>query len=420
MDRTVRILLALSLICPLSLKAAREVDTRTQIFDPAFKTLKVEVEGDFFAPPVVALGGGQRIIISFDEMGDDRSYLRYSLTHCNAHWQPSDLLDSEITDGFNEAEVTDYAFSQNTFRHYVNYRIAIPSPEMSPLLSGNYLLKVYPEDDPGQTLLQARFSVSEERVRIEADQTTQTDRGNNDRWQQLSLQVITGDYPVRDPYQDITIVVEQNGVIQPSSYTLKPLRTAPDRLIYEHLPALIFPAGNEFRRFETVRTDYAGMHIASNYYEDDGYTAVLQTDSGRADKPYDYDRTQQGRFKVDEYNSTDPDLGADYVLTRFTLDFPRLMNGEIYLDGEFTQHLPAESCRMVYNVQTGMYERDMLLKQGSYNYQYVAISSDTPSLPTSSLVEGDHYETRNEYAIKVFQQAPGDRYARLIGAATIR
>ena len=77
-------------------------DTRTQIFDPSFKTLKVQVEGDFFSPPVIMLGTDRRITISFDEMGDDRSYLRYTLTHCDERWQPSGLLDSEMLDGFKD------------------------------------------------------------------------------------------------------------------------------------------------------------------------------------------------------------------------------------------------------------------------------------------------------------------------------
>lgn len=397
--------------------AARETeDTRTRIFDERFTTLKVQVQDDFYAPPIIMLGSNRHILVSFDEPGDERSYLRYSLTHCDENWQPDGLLESEYLDGFNEADVNDYAFSQATFRHYINYRILIPSEDMNPLVSGNYLLKVYPEDDSDKTLLQARFSISEERVRLEGDVTTQTDLGSNTDRQQLNMHVITGDYPVRDPYQDIIVTVEQNGVEQSAAAGVKPLRMEPGRLIYEHIPGLIFPAGNEYRRFETVRTDFAGMNIESNAYENDGYTATLKTDKERANRPYIFDRTQHGRYKIDDYNSTDPDLGADYVLTRFSLDFPRVMNGDVYVDGEFTHHLADDSCKMTYNEQTGLYELEMMLKQGSYNYQYVA--RNTEGLLTPALIEGNHYETSNEYTVKIFQKVPGQRYTRLIGTAT--
>ena len=109
--------------------------TETRIFDPAFKTLKVEVNGNFMAQPVVSLGGPDQICVSFDEMGDDRSYLRCSLLHCDSDWQPSDLLESEVLDSFNEMDIDDFGFSAGVFRHYVNYRICIPNDVMRPLVA---------------------------------------------------------------------------------------------------------------------------------------------------------------------------------------------------------------------------------------------------------------------------------------------
>ncbi len=46
-------------------------DTRTCIFDPAFRTLTVRVDGDRLAPPVLTLGGDDRLVIGFDELADE-------------------------------------------------------------------------------------------------------------------------------------------------------------------------------------------------------------------------------------------------------------------------------------------------------------------------------------------------------------
>ncbi len=73
---------------------------------------------------------------------------------------------------------------------------------------------------------------------------------------------------------------------------------------------------------------------------------------------------------------------------------------------------------MTYNEATGLYELTMLLKQGSYNYRYVLKGEDA-GLPTASPVEGDKYETQNQYTVKVFHRVPGSRYTRLIGSATL-
>jgi hypothetical protein len=73
---------------------------------------------------------------------------------------------------------------------------------------------------------------------------------------------------------------------------------------------------------------------------------------------------------------------------------------------------------MVYNRATGLYERSMLLKQGAYNYQYLAVLAGTKRGFTAQ-VEGDFYETVNEYLIKVYNRPVGSRYDRLIGATLI-
>lgn len=199
-------------------------DTSTAIFAPSFKTLKVQIADDFFAPPVLLLGDDRlQLVVSFDEIADDSRYLRYSIEHMTPTWQPSSLLPGEYASGFNEAQVTDFAFSQNTFRHYVNYRIVLPSKELRPLLSGNYLLKVWDEDDPSEILLQARFAESENIGTISASYSNITDRGSDGPYQQVSFTYNPGEFEIRDPFQDIQALVVQNS--DPSTAVfVKPLR----------------------------------------------------------------------------------------------------------------------------------------------------------------------------------------------------
>ena len=407
----------------LPLLLAASAATSQQILDPDFHTLKVEVAGDFFSPPVIALNSSQQLCVSFDDMDAGRKYLRYSLTHCDADWQPSDIVESEYLDSFNEAEITDYGFSAGVFRNYVNYRVCIPNGDMKPLISGNYVMNVYYEDEPEDPILRARFSVTEQRVALSGNVTSLTDRGYNDRWQQLNLNIDLGHYQVNDPYNELTVKIEQNGIdVTPAG--LRPTRVNGSTLIYEHNRELIFPAGNEFRRFETVRTDFEGMHIASNVYDGTGYTATLTEDGERVSRPYTYDRTQNGRFKIDDYNSSDPDLGADYVNTVLTLDYPRQRDKLVVLDGEFVRSLPIEERTLQYDPQSGKYTAELLLKQGSYNYRYMLVpkedaTNDVTIKGDPTPIEGDKYETDNEFTIKVFHRSPGSRYTRLIGTATL-
>lgn len=392
----------------------------TCVMHHGFKTLKVQIADDFFAPPVLRLGDDRlTLAMSFDELGDQHRYLRYSIEHLTPAWQPSGLIPNEYASGFDEARVEDYAYSQNTFRHYVNYRILIPSPELRPLLSGNYIVRVWDEQEPDSTLLQARFSVSEDIGTITAEASHITDRGSAGTLQQLSFTYDTGEFEVRDPLSELQAIVVQNS--DPYTATVaRPLRVQGRHIVYEHRPELIFKAGNEYRRFESTRTDYTGMHIERNAYEGDGYSTWLITDYGRADGSYQYDRTQQGRFKIDEYSATDPDLGADYLLTHFTLDFPQVMNGEVYIDGEFTHHRLDQTTRMTYDAERHLYTLPMLLKQGSYNYRYLLRGTGEGDTPTASPVEGDYYETQNEYTIYIYYRPVAGRYWRLLRVATVK
>ena len=105
-------------------------DTSTRIFSQRFKTLKTTVEDNFMSPPVIRMGTNDRIIITFDEIAEDNSYLEYRLIHCNSDWQPSRLVESEYISGFNSIKIEDYAFSSSTFVHYVNYMITLPNEDM--------------------------------------------------------------------------------------------------------------------------------------------------------------------------------------------------------------------------------------------------------------------------------------------------
>ncbi len=411
----------IALVCAvlLSYVAALAVDTMTGALNDRIKSLQVQLFGDPYAPPVINLGTDDRLVISFDHLAEDREYLRYELVHCNANWQPSGLVDNEFLDGFNIGNIENYDYSQLAATHYVHYSLAIPNEEVNPKLSGNYLLKVYPESDPDDVWLQCRFMVSEQTAGIEATASGVTDIDYNDAHQQLAVTVNTERSNVPDPFNDLTIMIQQNGRYDNEVAIRKPLRMAArDVSVYEHLPELIFDAGNEYRRMETVSTIYPGMGVAEISYSEPYYHFTLHTDEPRADRMYLYDQTQHGRFTIREYNSTDSDIEADYGVVHFSLDIPEMPDAMIFIDGDFVNRRFDQESLMTYNRATGRYERNMLLKQGAYNYNYLVVPRGKDRGYTG-LIEGDKFQTVNEYLIKVYARHPGDRYDRLIGVSSI-
>lgn len=414
----VRNLLSIILLFLIGLSSAA-IDTMQGTFDSRVRSLQVFPERDPSAPPVITLKSGDRIVVSFDILSTERDFLRYELIHCNANWQPSGLVDTEFLDGFNQGVIDDYEYSQLTATHYINYRLAIPNEQVAPIISGNYLLRIYPENDPDTTLAQVRFMVSEQSASFDTSVTSRTDVDYNRAHQQLSILVDTERAGIDDPFNDLIVMVQQNGRYDNEVALRKPLRMqGRSRSVYEHQSPLIFDAGNEYRRFETVSVNFPGMGVENIEYHEPYYHFTLSSDLPRGALPYSYDHTQHGRYTVREYNSSQSDIEADYVVVHFSLEMPEMPDKMIFIDSDMVNRRFDPESLMVYNRATGRYERSMLLKQGSYNYQYLSVPSGSNRGFTSD-IEGDFYQTVNEYTIKIYTRRPTDRYDRLIAVGRI-
>ena len=422
MPNRLRILTLAVITALCGLGAPAMTDTGNAVLSERVRSLQVRPIGADLAmpgPAVMVLDGPGGIQVDFDLIDDDRCYLRYELQHCNADWQPSQLAYIEYLDGFNEGTVEDYAFSQATTVHYVHYRITLPNDQVRITASGNYLLRVYDEaDGPEHPMLQCRFVVSEQTAALSGRVTSRTDVDFNREHQQLELQVNLDRAQVRDPFNDVQLRIEQNGRTDNAAVLTKPLRASGKTLVYEHLPALIFPAGNEYRRFETVSVTYPGMGVIENEFHGPYYHAFLETAESRMPESYHHDQTLSGGYVVRATNASDQDTEADYMVTHFTLNYPETPGLDFFIDADFTHRRFSPESRMVFNRGTGLYELNMLLKQGSYSYQILAVPKGKDTGRTD-VIEGNKYETRNLYTVYVYNRRPGERYDRLIGVYTL-
>lgn len=408
----------LLLCCLMALTAVAQgrVDTRPHIFDANVRSLKVSLESDMYVPPVLMMNGDDRLIVNFDYIDYDVHYLRYSVTHCNADWQPSQLLESEYVSGFNYADIDDYAASEATYVHYYNYQFALPNDDMQFLVSGNYLLSVYEQDDPNTILFQTRFSICEGTVGVFPQVTSRTDIEFNNRFQQVSFDIRYKANQIKDPYGEFICVVTQNGREDNAVTVNRPLMASVDHVTYDHNRDLIFAAGNEFRRFETVNAHTINMGVQSIKYFDPICHATLVVDEPRNETQYLYDKTQFGRFTIRNAEAFgESAVQADYMMTHFTLDLGgRLNGGKVMLAGEMVEGYPASQAVMKYDTASGCYTADLLLKQGAYNYMYLWVP-DGSSVGQTGPIEGDHYETVNEYLVRVYDRPMGERYDRFVG-----
>ncbi|NJK85163.1 MAG: DUF5103 domain-containing protein [Bacteroidales bacterium] len=201
--------------------------------------------------------------LSFDELGTETETFYYTIIHCSSDWQPSSLMETDYISGYTESDIRDYSLSFNTTYDYVHYTLEFPNSDMSPKLSGNYLLLVYRNYDKNQPVLTRRFYVVEKRLDVTGEVKRPKAGELRETGQEIDFKVNYGGYPVRDPYSDIKVTLMQNARNDNAIIDLKPLFVSASELDYSYDKENTFMGGREFRYFDIKSTRYQGEYIDS-------------------------------------------------------------------------------------------------------------------------------------------------------------
>lgn len=395
---------------------------RTTLLAPHLHSLRLTVNGNAEQFPVIRLDGTDQLEVSFDDLTHAYRRYTYSITHCDWQGNPTDeLFESDYVDAVAESEVIDdYQPSINTSVQYLHYRFTLPNGHMRPLLSGNYLLTVFADNDEGEPepVVKTYFGVVDTQVGIEATCTTNTEVDWNESHQQLSLKLNMAGLVLRDAESEVKTIVMQNRRYDTAVCGAAPTAQSGNTLLWEHDRRLLFKAGNEYRKMEMLSTRYPGMHGESMRWFEPYFHYTLQPDAPRRNYLYDEDR--DGCWFVRASGAAEADHEADYVLTHFTLDMLPQTGRKVYIDGNWTHPDLRERYLMHYNHDTQCYEAALLLKLGYYNYQYLCVDSDCPDRLQTAPIEGDFYQTENEYNVLVYYRSTAGRYWQLVGCRTLR
>lgn len=377
-------------------------------------TMRMIVAGDWERPPVIDMSADETIEFSFDEMSHEYHRFTYRIQHCNAKWEPSgDILESDYLDGFNDQPIDDWQNSLNTTFDYTHYRLTLPNSEVSLKLSGNYRLSIR---EDGTEVAYFRFCITEGKHLLSARVSGNTDIDTHKAHQQLDLTVSLNGLSVRVPEKEIYTAVMQNRRFDNAMLNPTPTYNAGNKLTYEHCRELIFPAGNEFRRFEVVNMYEYYMNVDRISYHDPFYHATLMEDTRR--HAYKFDEDHNGRYLIRYNQASDSDTEADYLFVHFNLKSEELTGGKLYIYGHFNAGSLNSKYEMEYNSREKCYQATVLLKQGAYDYQYLWVP-DGETAGETKPTEGDWYETKNDYLILLYYKERGSRYDRLVSTLTV-
>lgn len=394
--------------------AAQRIATDS-IYSANIKTVILGKQGVEMSLPIIQLGSNEKLMLRFDELGDNSNYYRYRIDHCTHDWQISDISASDYMNGFEDGAIDNQQFSFTTIEHYTNYWQTIPNDISSFAASGNYLLTVYLQSDPDSIVFTRRFKVYEPMTTVEASVgKVQGSMGLMEN-QNLSVKVnpLEGNYFI-NPDTYIFVYAEQNG--RKDLTRLLPLESmSGNTLNYRWKKENVFPGGNEFRFFDFSNLQFPMNNIWKIEYFGGENIVFLKPDEDRSRKPYSLDIGLNGQYKIAVANAQNPNTEADYAWVNFSLpqELP-FLDGNIYIIGDFTNWQMNDQSRMEWNQSMKAYTARLFLKQGYYAYQLLFLPAGSTVGETSRL-EGNHFQTLNDYYIYVYQRNPGDLYDRLIG-----
>ena len=383
---------------------------RNVVYDTQVKTLQVVVNQDWLSPPVMRLGSDDVLNIGFDELSHNFHRYIYRLEHCEADWTPSeDLFESNWLEGFNGSSIEDYENSLNTTVLYTHYRLQIPNDRCQLKMSGNYRLHIYDDEDDEREVLCAEFCVVEPLVKVGMSITTNTDIDFNQSHQQVSMTVLYGGISVSNVEDQIRTVVMQNGREDNRKVNVKPNYVRTDRLQWEHNQALIFDAGNEYRKFEVLALSHPTMGIDRMRWDGTNYHAFPFVGGPRPSYILDHDA--DGAFYVRNSDNIENDRTCDYVYVHYKM-LAENYRDDVIIDGNWTTE-DGSNYVMTYDDNDHSYNATILQKQGYYSYQYLLRDADgrTRFLPE----EGSFFETENRYQAFVYYKGISERTWRLVG-----
>lgn len=384
------------------------------IMTPELHTLKVTVDEDPLLPPIINFGNGHHVEISFDEFSHEYHRYIYRIEHCDAQWQPSkEIFESDYLEGFNNQPIEDYEKSFNTTVLYTHYALRIPNEDITLKLSGNYKVTILnDEGNEPRPVIEACFSIVEPGVSIGATISSNTDIDFNKSHQQVSFDINYSGIRVIDPIRELKTIVMQNRRTDNMVINPKPDIQTTNKIQFTHNRNLIFPAGNEYHKFEILDVHQPSLNVDRTEWHDPHYHAVLYDD--RTARNYIYDEDQNGSFIVRNADDYDVSITSEYLFVHFTLKGPKLSGGQVFLNGEFTHNQFTDLYEMKYNEIEKVYEGTVLLKQGYYNYNYLFVPQGSHTGTTDG-TDGNFYETENEYIILVYHRPSGGRYDKLVG-----
>jgi len=358
---------------------------------------------------------GETFELRFDDLYGNEADYYYTITQYNYDWSGlSDLAKVEYLNGMDNQRIITYENSFNTLQLYSHYKQVFPNRFNQITKSGNYMISVL--NDEGEIVFSRRIVIYEEQVSVGLLVRRARDFDGLDGKQNIEMAINYGDRILQNPIQNVKVTLFQNGNWKNSISNIKPQYTLGSELIYRYNKETQFWAGNEMYSIDNKIIRGTNNTVARVTSGDNIYNTLLYTNTPRKKLPYTYFPDINGNFFIQNANAINPQIEADYSWVYFGLNTPNLSDKDIYIVGMFNNYSLTDEFKMEFNKISNLYEKAILLKQGFTNYQYV-IANKSGKIDYENAIDGNFFQTENNYTAIVYYRGNNERYDRVIGIA---
>jgi Domain of unknown function (DUF5103) len=390
------------------------------VYQDNIKAVRFHMYGDQESLPVYKINSGDQLELNFDDLDANVKSYYYSFQLCDYDWKPVDISPFLYTKGFTQQRIATYRYSSIALTKYTHYQALLPDRNTSLTMSGNYILKVFLNGDTSKLAFTRRMLVLEQKASIGGQVVQPFTPQLFKTHQKIQFNANINGLNTFSAAQQIKVVILQNNRWDNSLKDIKPTFVRGNSLEYNMENNLVFPAGKEWRWLDLRSFHLQSDRVQKADYKKNSTEIFLFPDADRSAQRYVYFRDLNGMYLVETYESINPYWQGDFATVHFNLAPPNgtpYADKDIYLAGQLTNYEFNDKTRMVFNEEKGVYECTAFLKQGYYNYTYIAVDKNNPANRRD--LEGDYWETENSYTILMYYRSFTDRADQLIGVGKI-
>lgn len=349
---------------------------------------------------------------SFDDLYGVPTDYYYKIVHCDKDWKVSNIRVTEYLNGMNDFRISNYETSFNTLQSFVHYKLTLPNRDTKVLLSGNYILEIY--NDQNEKILERKFVLFEDMVSVDMEIKKTRNLEVTDAKQNVYLSVNFGEMNLINPKKNISLVVLQNGQFYSALKNIQPQYILGNEFKYQYDKETNFWGGNEYLHFDNSNIRNVNNYVEKAYLGD-LYQTYVRARATSSNNFYTYYFDVNGAFKPRNQMRDNANTEADYAWVYFDYKLDKLPSGQkIFVVGMFNDYQLSNQYEMIFDDETLTYKGAILLKQGYTDYKYVITKNDGTILDELN-PEGNFFETNNVYHALIYYKSEADRYDRVIG-----